>query len=85
MAKDMHRALDKAYREVLGYIEDTKSSKEKINFKKKQLRWLKADNVQKPRLPFKKGMVRLEKKKERRLNHIQMRQEMGNFNRKTKK
>lgn len=77
MVRKMSAELEKAYGEVLDFIEESKPAKVRASFKRKQLKFLKAD-VKKPKVPFDKGMRRLEAKKQRRLEAVIKKQTLGN-------
>lgn len=76
MAKDMKKAMEKMYGDVLKYIENARPIREKHNFQRKQLQFLKAD-VQRPKLPFRRAMLVQEHKKERKAALAKRKRDMG--------
>lgn len=84
MVKKLVKDLDRAYKEIVEFVEDSRAPAEKINFKKRQLKFLNAD-VRKEKIPFKHCMVLLERKKQRRLNAVANKRNLENFSRKLKK
>ena len=60
----MKKEIDRVFNEIQEYVQETKDPKEQINFKRKQLQFLKAD-VHKPRIPFRRCMLIEKRKKER--------------------
>lgn len=84
MARKISAELEKAYNEVLGFVEDSRPARARASLKRKQLKYLKAD-VKKPMVPFNKGMRRLEAKKQRRLEASIKKKTLGNYCRKLRK
>lgn len=78
------REIDKTYREIESFMQESKSTKEKIAFKRKQLEFLKA-KVAKKMLPFKEGLQKIEAKKERRRENVLRKQLLEQYRRKIKK
>lgn len=78
MVKKMFKELDKAYKEIETFVEESRSAKIRINFKRKQLQFLKAD-VKKHKLPFKIGLKKIEAKKRRRIENVQKKQILENY------
>lgn len=76
MVRKMQQMLDKTFGEILEFIEKSKTPREQINFKRKQLQFLKAD-VHKPKMPFRRCMLSLERKKERRVANAQRKRDLG--------
>lgn len=64
------KEIEKVYKEINEYIEENKDPRERTNFKRKQLQFLKAD-VHKPFIPFRRSMLSLKRKKERRRKNIE--------------
>lgn len=85
MARDrVTKEIDRVYDEINDYVQEIKDPRERINFNRKQLKFLKAD-VHKPKIPFRRCMLSIARKKERRQQNILRKQDVG-FNRmKTKK
>ena len=66
MARNNHasKILDKTMKDIDLFVRQSKSKREQNNFKRKQLQFLKAD-VHKPKIPFKRILLKLKRKKER--------------------
>lgn len=79
----VNKEIDRIYNEVQQYIEENKDPKERNNFKRKQLSFLKAD-VHHPKIPFKRSMLIETRKKERRVKSVQRKIDVGlnNFHKK---
>ena len=79
----VNKEIDKIYNEVQQYIEECKEPREKNNFKRKQLSFLKAD-VHHPKIPFKRCMLIEKRKKERRIKSVNRKIDIGlnNFHKK---
>lgn len=80
MGKNNHaqKVLDKTLQDIELFVRKSKTVREQNNFKKKQLQFLKAD-VKKPKIPFKRILLKLDRKKarkeknqERKRNKVQM-------------
>lgn len=61
-----NRMLDKTLVEIEKFIREKQSKRVQNNFKKKQLQFLKG-NVHKPKIPFKRILLKLQRKKQRKL------------------
>lgn len=72
----VNKEIDKIFNEVQQYIEETKDPKDRNNFKRKQLRFLKAD-VHRPFIPFRRCMQIAKGKKERRVQSVQRKLDVG--------
>ncbi|OQS54817.1 hypothetical protein EHP00_172 [Ecytonucleospora hepatopenaei] len=70
MKKNSHVkcVLDNIYKEIDKIVIESKSAREQNNFKKKQLQFLKG-SVSKPKLPFKRILLKLERKKNRKIKN----------------
>lgn len=66
------KEINRVFSEIQEYVEENKDSKDKINFKRKQLQFLKAD-VHKPFIPFRRSMLIEKRRKERRIKAISKR------------
>lgn len=70
------KEIDRVFTEVQEYIEEERDPRERNNFKKKQLQFLKAD-VHRPFIPFKRCMLSEKRKKERRKRSVERKRELG--------
>jgi hypothetical protein len=75
----VNKEIDKIFNEVQNYIVENKDPKERNNFKRKQLQFLKAD-VHHPKIPFKRCMLIEKRKKERRLKSVSRKIDIGQNN-----
>lgn len=60
------RMLDKTLVEIEKFVREKQPKRIQNNFKKKQLQFLKGD-VHKPKIPFKRILLKLQRKKQRKL------------------
>lgn len=72
----IRKTIEKINNEISEFLQEEKNPKERINFKRKQLQFLNAD-VHKPKIPFKRCMLSLKRKKERRIKKISRKFEVG--------
>lgn len=72
----MKKEIDRVFNEIQEYVQETKDPKDQINFKRKQLQFLKAD-VHKPKIPFKRCMLIEKRKKDRRVKSVQRKLDIG--------
>lgn len=68
--------IERVHREIQEFVDEVKDPRERINFKRKQLQFLKAD-VHKPKIPFRRCMLSEKRKKERRAKHVQRKMDIG--------
>ena len=68
MKKNNHAkcVMNNIYKEIDKIVLESKSVREQNNFKKKQLQFLKG-SVLKPKLPFKRILLKLERKKSKKI------------------
>lgn len=59
------KVLDKTMEDIERFLKESKPKREQNNFKKKQLQFLKAD-VARPKIPFKRILLKLDRKKDRK-------------------
>lgn len=77
MAKSkIKKDIEKVYREIQEFTEETKGPRERINFQRKQLQFLRAD-VHRPKIPFRRCMLSEKRKKERRIKSIDRKADVG--------
>lgn len=72
----INKEIDRIYNEVQQHIQENKDPRERINFQRKQLNYLKAD-VHHPKIPFRRCMLIEKRKKERRAKSIQRKLDIG--------
>lgn len=70
------KEVNKVFAEIQEYVEENKDPRERNNFKRKQLQFLKAD-VHKPFIPFRRCMLIEKRKKIRRLQSVQRKENLG--------
>ncbi len=80
----MTEMLEKTFKEIEEFIQESKPVKKQINFKRKQLQFLKAD-VKKPKIPLKIGFKIIERKKLRRKKNLEQRLLLDNYKKKNTK
>jgi len=76
MGNRMNSKIEKILHEITEFVDNARPAKEKINFKKKQLVFLKA-NVRKEAIPFKDGLKRLEAKRRKKKESRERKRELG--------
>lgn len=72
----MRKEIEKVYNEINQYVQENKDPKEQINYKKRQLKFLKAD-VHHAKIPFRRCMLIDKRKKERRALSVQRKLDIG--------
>lgn len=70
------KEIERVYNEIQEYVIENKDGKERNNFKRKQLKFLKAD-VHRPFIPFRRCMLSEKRKKERRQKTVQRKLDLG--------
>ena len=81
---EMKKRMERLMGEVDQFVREHKPAKERIDFKRKQLTFLKG-GVKKKMLPFKEGLAKIEMKKQRRKENVQLKQALEQHRKKSKK
>jgi DNA-binding transcriptional MerR regulator len=76
MVKNLNKDLDRTIKEIKEFIDESRDPKEKIEYMRKQLTFLKA-KVPKRIISFKEGMRNIELKKQRRASNIARKEDLG--------
>ncbi|ORD95285.1 hypothetical protein HERIO_2600 [Hepatospora eriocheir] len=76
MKKHASKLLEKTLKDLEKFVHEQKPIRDKNNFKNKQLQFLKG-NVNKAKIPFKRILLKIDRKKKRRAENIEKKHNMG--------